>query len=371
MKKVLFIVAPAVADSDGKRGVNGPERRSSNIINYWEDYDITPIYAYPEFGTLSQRFRDSKYKVIDFYVKGKFDFLSILKIVKIIKNNDIDVIHTQGPGSLDMMAAIASKIAGIKFVFTRPVMIDDLRVNKFKKIMYNIFDNISVSLCDKVIAVSSDGEKRLLERYSFSQNKIEKVFNGIELSKYSFEKEKSENFTISMCAQLSINKGWFDFIDICEKLQENIPNLKVYIIGDGPLYSEIKKTIVDKNLENLIKMTGHTNDVYQYLSKTDIYAMTSYREGLSVAVIEALASSLPLVLYNFSGSDDQVKVGENGYIVNMGEKNNMIEQIINIYENNLMMKMGKKSREICEMNFTEKVMVESYIDIYKEVVNEK
>ena len=175
-----------------------------------------------------------------------------------------------------------------------------------------------------------------------------------------------------MCAQLTINKGWFDFLDICEKLKNKIPNLKVYIIGDGPLYNDIKNKIVEKNLSDTITMTGHTNDVYEYLSQTNIYVMTSYREGLSVAVIEALASSLPLVIYDFSGSDDQVDIGQNGYIVKKGDIDTMVEKITDIYDDKVKLDdMGKKSREICEANFTENVMVEKYINIYKEVLDEK
>jgi glycosyltransferase involved in cell wall biosynthesis len=373
MIKVLFIVAPAMADQDGKRGVNGPERRSVNIINYWKDYDIEPVYAYPTFGTLFEHFSSSGYKMIDFYVKGKFDFNSIFLLIKIIKENNIDVVHTQGPGSLDMMAAIACKLSDKKFVFTRPVMINDLKVSGIKKVLFNLFDKITVNLSHKIIAVSTDGKKRLKSRYQSNQNKIIKVFNGIDLSKYSsFGKKKSDYFTISMCAQLTVNKGWFDFLDICEKLKTKIPNLKVYIIGDGPLYRDIKKRIVERDLEDVVIMTGHTNNVYEYLSQTNLYVMTSYREGLSVAVIEALASSLPLVIYDFAGSDDQVDIGSNGYIVQKGDINSMVDKIIDIYSDKVKLnEMGKKSREICEANFTENVMVENYVKIYKEVLNEK
>jgi glycosyltransferase involved in cell wall biosynthesis len=175
-----------------------------------------------------------------------------------------------------------------------------------------------------------------------------------------------------MCAQLTVNKGWFDFLDICEKLKTKIPNLKVYIIGDGPLYRDIKKRIVERDLEDVVIMTGHTNNVYEYLSQTNLYVMTSYREGLSVAVIEALASSLPLVIYDFAGSDDQVDIGSNGYIVQKGDINSMVDKIIDIYSDKVKLnEMGKKSREICEANFTENVMVENYVKIYKEVLNEK
>lgn len=371
MIKVLFIVAPAQADDDGKRGVNGPERRSANIINYWKSYDIEPIYAYPKFGMLYEHFSSSGYKMIDFYVKGKFDFASVFTLVKIIKENDIDIVHTQGPGSLDMIAALACKITNKKFVFTRPVMLDDLKVSKIKKVIFNLFDKLTVGLSQRIIAVSTDGEKRLKDRYKNSQDKIVKVFNGIDLSKYnSLEKKDSKYFTISMCAQLTVNKGWFDFLDICEKLKTKIPNLKVYIIGDGPLYRDIEKRIVERDLEDVVIMTGHTNNVFQYLSQTNIYVMTSYREGLSVAVIEALASSLPLVIYDFAGSDDQVEIGNNGYIAKKGDINTMVDSIMNIYNDKVKLKeMGKKSRVICEANFTENVMVENYVKIYKGLLN--
>ena len=93
--KVLYIIAPAQADGDGKRGVNGPERRSANIINYWQSYSIEPVYAYPSFGTLFEYFNSSRYKMIDFYVKGKFDFVSVFTLVKIIKENDIYIPWTR------------------------------------------------------------------------------------------------------------------------------------------------------------------------------------------------------------------------------------------------------------------------------------
>ena len=250
-------------------------------------------------------------------------------------------------------------------------MIDDLKVNNIKKVLFNLFDKLTVALCDKIITVSTDGEKRLKVRYTSNQNKIVKAFNGLDFTKYrSVEKKESDYFTISMCAQLTVNKGWFDFLDICEKLKTKIPNFRVYIIGDGPLYNEIKKTISEKDLNDKVIMTGHTNNVYEYLSQTNLYVMTSYREGLSVAVIEALASSLPLVIYDFAGCDDQVEIGKNGYIVKKGDIDSMVDSIMNIHDDKVKSKeMGKNSRVICEENFTENIMVENYIKIYNGLLN--
>ena len=366
MTKVLFIVAPAI-ELNGKRGVNGPERRSANIIDSWEEYDISPIYMYPKVGKLYRKFSKSKYPVIDFYVKGKLNLSSICVIYKAIKKYKVDIVHTQGPGSLDFMASIASALAGVKFIFTRPVMIDDLKISDFKKRVFNLFDEVTVNLAHKIIAVSTEGEVRLLQRYKNRKNKIVKIFNGVEVSpSTAYKPKKNKKFTITMCAQLSGNKGWYDFVELCKILDEHYSlDFTANIVGDGPLYDDISNVIDNNNLNNKVLMRGHTENVHQYLSNSDVFVMTSYREGLSVAVLEALSNSLPIVIYDFSGSDDQVEEGQNGFVVQTGDVESMAQRILEIYINNKSESMGRHSRSIYEQRFSQAMMVEGYVELYQ------
>lgn len=366
---MLFIVAPAVADKLGNRGVNGPEKRSFNAIPLWPKYDIEALYAYPEVGKLYHLFKESGAMVFDFYVRGKFDFKSIFEIYRLIKENEVNLVHTQGPGSLDLMAAIACKLANVNFVITRPVMLDDLKINNVKKAVFKIFDRLSVRFSSKVVAVSTDGEKRLQAQHSSSSNKIIRIFNGVRFwEEVTGVDKRKDVFSICMCGQLTVNKGWFDFLKLCEKLRPVIPELKAFIVGDGPLYQDIKSYILNSGLGDVVHMTGHVENVFSILKQADIYVMTSYREGLSVAVLEALMLALPLVVYDFPGSDDQVHVGHNGFIVKMGDVNGVVSKVFSLYmDRTKLNSMGQESKKLWEREFTEEVMVKKYANIYKEL----
>ena len=83
--RVLQMIAPAVAGRDGKRGVNGPELRIVNTRKLYDPSKIELIFTYDNQALLWDRFSPSIDKVINFTVKGKFDWKSIVKISKLIK----------------------------------------------------------------------------------------------------------------------------------------------------------------------------------------------------------------------------------------------------------------------------------------------
>jgi len=372
--RVLQIVAAAIPDENGKRGVNGPERRSANVIGYWAENQIEPVYAYSSNGRLVSDFASSGYTVVDFQVNSKFDFLSVVRIVYMLLKNRIDIVHTQGPGSLDLFASISCVLTGKKLIVTRPVMISDLRLSDIKKMVFEVFDRITMWLADGIVCVSSDGHEHLVLKYPNYEHKIKKIFNGVKTNRggglnkpFSHPFVREGDFVVSMCAQLTYNKGWFDYLDVVGRLSNVIPNLKALIIGGGPLFSDIEHYILSNNLDNVVFMVGHTNHVQHFMSVSDVYIMTSYREGLSVAVLEAMASSLPLVLYDFSGSSDQVNNDDNGYVVLTGDVEAVVSKVLYMYKNNKMKSMGERSFEIYSNTFTEDVMVQRYAKLYHDV----
>jgi glycosyltransferase involved in cell wall biosynthesis len=132
------------------------------------------------------------------------------------------------------------------------------------------------------------------------------------------------------------------------------------------IYTKGKKYKGSLDLDDIIIMTGHTNEVYKYLSISDLYVMTSYREGLSVAVIEAMAVGLPLVLYDFSGSDDQVEIGKNGFIVmDIEQTKSLVNKMI---ENpSVLQEISKKSIELAK-RFDWKVVIKDWEKVLERLI---
>lgn len=376
--KVLQIVVSKNV-SGIKSSVTGPERRAANLASQWKKHNITVIICYPSSGILNHYFNDANLKVIDFKIKGKFDFFAIKTLKTIIQDNNIDLVHSQGGAALDLIVSLAAKQAGVSSVITRPVMIcDQKHYSKLKRKIYEILDqNITLNLVDKIIAVSRLGAIILKNKYNVNEEKIKIIHNGVDLAKFESKnyikshKTESNEIIIGMVAHLTVFKGWHDFIKIISLINKRTSfKIKAKIIGDGILRNELEKEITNLGLSDVFFFTGYQDNIKDILNQLDIFLFTTHREGLSVAVIEVLASGLPVVATNIGGINEQIDEGENGYILPKGDVEGMANKCLELINNKeLRMKFGKKSRELAEERFSQKRMLLEHIECYKTILN--
>lgn len=361
-----------------KASVTGPERRAANLADQWKDFGIEPVICYPPKGSLYSYFKKAGLKVINFELKGKFDFSAIRQLKKIIIENDIKLVHSQGAAALDLIVTLAAKQAGVPMVVTRPVMIcDQIHYSKLKRKVYEIIDqNITMKLLDKVVAVSHLGASILQNRYKVNPQKIKVIHNGVDLNKF-YPKEYTDiangdqdMVTIGMMAHLSPFKGWYDFIKTINIIQQkSSKKIKALIIGDGDMRKELEEEVLRLKLENTITFTGYVDNVKELLNKLDIFLFTTHREGLSVAILETLSTGLPIVATDIGGIREQIDIDQNGYILPKGDIEGMADKCLELIDDvELRYKMGKKSRIIAEERFSEQRMLSDYIVCYKSVL---
>ena len=123
------------------------------------------------------------------------------------------------------------------------------------------------------------------------------------------------------------------------------------IYGDGPQKEELEKLIQELSLENVVYLKGQipNKDVPQVLSQFDVFCATSFKESFGVAVVEAMAMSLPVVVTDTDGFKEVVADGENGYIVPIGNEKaialKLQELIIDRKKRECMGKAGRKRVE--------------------------
>lgn len=371
MKILQIVVSPPLVD--GKNSITGPERRAARLSSLWATKEIEVVIAYPRWGQLQNYFSQAGLKTIDFSIGSKFNVLAVFKLKKIISAHNIQLVHCQGPASLDLIATLAAKISGISIVITRPVMLkDQLHYSLLRRRAYELIDSLfTLPLVDGVIAVSKVGVDTLQKRYNVASDKIQLIYNGVNIDRFhGVEKpDNRETINIGMVAQLFPPKGWRDFID-CIKFINNqsMQPVKGFIIGEGEQKSILQYYVATHGLDDVIEFTGFRDDVENILKKLDIFLFTSHREGLSVAVIEAMASSLPIVATNVGGACDQVYPGRNGYLFEAGDIKGMSEACIELMNDPQKIKiMGKCSRVMAEEKFQEKRMFNEHVAYYRKV----
>ena len=122
MNVLQIIVAPEL-NSQGEIGINGPERRSANLISNWKSYNINPVVCYPRWGQLWSVFQKAEVLLIDYDCGPKSNWHAVCDITTIVKRNKVDLIHTQGSPSVDLWASIAGYYSKTPNIVTRPSMI--------------------------------------------------------------------------------------------------------------------------------------------------------------------------------------------------------------------------------------------------------
>src|SRR5699024_8954483 len=90
---------------------------------------------------------------------------------------------------------------------------------------------------------------------------------------------------------------------------------ELLIVGDGELKEQIKSLSFSLNINNNVKFLGIREDISELLAKSDIYVMSSAWEGLSISLIEALASGIPIVATDAGSNNEIIENGVNGVIV--------------------------------------------------------
>lgn len=142
--------------------------------------------------------------------------------------------------------------------------------------------------------------------------------------------------------------------------------------GNGPLYDNLKKLIVDLNLENSVFLKGETPDISEKMAESSMIISTSIFEGMPLVLLEALAAGLPIVTFNYMyGADEIVKEGENGFIVEEDDLDAMAERIGRlITDEKHRMEMGKNAL-IASKRFLPETIANRWMALFKDLRLEK
>ena len=149
----------------------------------------------------------------------------------------------------------------------------------------------------------------------------------------------------------------------------DIRDIKVQLVGDGPLLPNIKSLAESLNIGDRVQFLGNRRDVPELLTHSDIFVLTSKWEGFPITILEAMRAGLPVICSDVGGCSEAIKDGENGFLVPRGDGvvlANRLKQLIK--DKDLRYKMGQKGRMSFEKCFTVEKMAEKTERIYREII---
>lgn len=193
---------------------------------------------------------------------------------------------------------------------------------------------------DVLITINHEDYK--LAKKKFKMKKLTYVPGiGIDTQRECLsQKEKEEKrkelgipqdaFLITNAAEFTPNKNQKTVIEAIEQLHN--PNIYFVMCGIGEKKAELEQYVKEHGLEEHIRFVGFRNDLHEILQTSDCFVLSSFREGLSVALMEAMAEGLPVVCGRIRGNVDLIKDGKGGILVSPENKEDYEAAFRKLYE---------------------------------------
>jgi glycosyltransferase involved in cell wall biosynthesis len=234
------------------------------------------------------------------------------------------------------------------------------------------------ALVEKIVLVSSGNLASHVANGGRPASKCEVVVNGIDpatIEHLSADEQAATRRELGipggavaavMVGRLEHRKGPLDFVEAAATAATE-PNLYFGIIGDGPERAQVERIIEERGLAERVRILGRRDDVRRLLGAFDMYVQPSHYEGMSIAMLEALAAGLPMVTTRVSGVDDVLSREDDAVQVDIGDVGGLAEGMVKLARDPaLRARLGSVSHERV-LNFTMDRTYESYCELYKEL----
>ncbi len=270
-------------------------------------------------------------------------------------------------------------------LFSRvPVLISSARSicegGRFREWAYRLTD----SLCDLTTQVCRPGAERYIQRGLTPAHKMLYIPNGIETDQFAPDPairatvrrqlEVEQAFVWIAVGRLEPQKDYPNLIRAMRRVVSDAhSSTRLLIAGQGPLHEIIERQIADLELAKNVRLLGVRTDIPQLLNAADGFVLASAWEGLSIALLEAAATALPIVATDVGGNSEIVIDGETGFLVPPRNPDALAEAMLRLM--NLppeqRLAMGQAGRSHTMANFDMERIVDRWEQLYLQLLERK
>ncbi len=298
------------------------------------------------------------------------DISVLIKVIRIIKENKIDIIHCHS-SKAGLIGSLAAWLMRVPVrVFTVHGWSSYGNTRRLAKSLYNILEKLTAGISTHITCVSEADREYALKYRLASQRKLYTIHNGslpVEAEPYlRNELHIEHNKTIiGTVARLSPQKNPLFTIDVYAKLLIDDSNLLFVWVGDGPLMNECMERIKKVGIEDKFILLGNRDDANNLVGDFDIFSLLSEWESLPISIIEAMVLGVPVIASDVGGVGELIQDGKNGVLVGNKDIAEIRNKIINLIKNSeLRYHYGKYSKIIAKKKFNQDKMIDKYKKIY-------
>lgn len=259
------------------------------------------------------------------------------ELLRLADRHGVGVVQARGLGTLDFLVASLPR-SRVDVWWTIENVIFMIRPEHQRRLRWLLRPKRAVhralyrTLADRVagvIAVSEETATSFRQTVGYRGDGLHVVPNGVDVERYPAPVDRNtvrgalgigpEDRVLTMVGTFKRQKGHRYLVEAVAAIAATHPRLRVLLVGDGELREPTRRQVEDAGLGERIHLLGSRRDVPQLLAASDAFVLPSLWEGLPIALIEAMATGLPVVATAVSGTSDVMVHGETGWVVPPGD----------------------------------------------------
>jgi len=350
-------------------GIGGTEQVIFQLVNNADEllFENSIVCLEGEIGPIGQQLQESGTR---FHILSRdpgFDINLIKSVRKIITTENIDVVHCHQYTPY-VYGVLASLLTGSRVIFTEHGRFHPDRYS-WKRRMINPVLGLATS---SITAISEATKEALANFEWFSRKSIKVIYNGIKATVPPTEHRNQnklgltdQNIVFGTITRFDTIKNLPMMINAFAQVFKNNPHTRLLLVGDGDQRPAMEKLVSELELNNAVVFTGFQTDTAKYMSLIDVYVLSSFSEGTSMTLLEAMSFSTCCIVTAVGGNVEIIVHQQNGYIVESDNTLQLAETMQRLADDDKARhQMGAEAKKTFDQKFDLNQMVQKYKEIY-------
>ena len=266
------------------------------------------------------------------------DIPAFFELVSFIKQNQIRIVHTHS-SKAGILGRLAAAVAGVQGIYhTVHGWSFHPYQHFFVRAVYVFFERIAACVTKKIIVVCRADKERGMRAGIGRADSYEVIPYAIDARAFGitdpFIRQElgiaSDALVVGTVACFKPQKAPLDYLALARIIVDKMPGVVFVMAGDGSLRRVIERFIGKHGLEKNVILAGWRRDIPRVLAAFDVFVLTSYWEGLPISVMEAMASSLPVVATHTGGIAEIINEPRTGYLCACGDLDALSNRVLRL-----------------------------------------
>ena len=349
----------------------GLERMVVNLVNHASAEFQFGVCCLEEAGEFAPLVTRPATPVVAFGKRPGLDWRLPWRIARLVRREKIQLLHTHNAGA-HLYGAIGARLAGV------PVLHTEHTGKTFEAGQSRRANRFAARFTNYTVAVSADNARFICAEEGVDPARLKVLPNGIPLSPVVSQLDRATILrqlglpagarVIGTVGRLVPVKNYPLLIEAFAQLRRNQPDLHLLFIGDGPIRTELEAQAQTLQIASSVHFLGMRSDVSDLLRLLDVFVLSSLSEGLSIALLEAMAAGCPIVVTAVGGNRELIQDGATGLLVPSGDVDSLATAIARLLQSpTLAHQLGAAARDLAHAQYSVEAMCSQYEALYRQL----